>query len=82
MDSQRVTVTEGGNLEIPASFRDALGIATGDTLIMEMDAGELRLRSLSTAIRDVQAQVRALNPTGRILSEELIAERRCEAESE
>ena len=82
MDSQRVTVTAGGNLEIPASFRDALGIAAGDTLIMEMDAGELRLRSLSTAIRDVQAQVRAMNPTGRVLSEELIAERRREAEGE
>ena len=82
MDTQKVKVTKGGNLVIPESFRSALGIATGDTLIMEMDAGGLRLRSVAAAIRDVQAQVRALNPTGRVLSEELIAERRREAESE
>jgi bifunctional DNA-binding transcriptional regulator/antitoxin component of YhaV-PrlF toxin-antitoxin module len=82
MASQRVKVIEGGKLVIPVSFRNALGIATGDTLIMEMDEGELRLRSLPSAIRAVQAEVQALDPSRRLLSEELISERRREAEND
>lgn len=79
MQSQRVKVVEGGKLVIPASFRREMGIAPGDTVIVELDHGELRVRSLSAAIRRVQERMRELNPDGRLLSEELIADRRAEA---
>ena len=82
MPSQRVKIVEGGKLVIPAAFRREMGIAPGDTVVVELDAGELRVRSLSSAIRQVQARMRELNPEGRLLSEELIAERRAEAERE
>lgn len=82
MDARKVNVTEGGRLVIPASFQRALGISPGDTLLMDIEAGELRLRSIAVALREVQAQVQALNPTGRVLSEELISDRRLEAENE
>ncbi|MRX52023.1 AbrB/MazE/SpoVT family DNA-binding domain-containing protein [Paracoccus sp. S-4012] len=82
MQSQRVKVVEGGKLVIPAAFRRAMGIAPGDTVIVELDEGELRVRSLSSAIRRVQERMRELNPDGRILSEELIADRRAEAARE
>src|SRR4028119_794438 len=76
MPSQRVKIVEGGKLVIPATFRREMGIAPGDTVIVELDEGELRARSLPSAIRRVQERMRALNPDGRLLSEELIAARR------
>ena len=82
MQSQRVKVVEGGKLVIPAAFRREMGITPGDTVIVEMDEGELRVRSLSSAIRRVQERMRELNPEGRLLSEELIADRRAEAARE
>lgn len=54
---------------IPASFRREMGIAPGDTVIVELDHGELRVRSLSAAIRRVQERMRELNHDGRLLSE-------------
>ena len=82
MQSQRVKVVEGGKLVIPAAFRRQMGITPGDTVILELDEGELRVRSLSSAIRRVQERMRELNPEGRLLSEELIADRRVEAAHE
>ena len=82
MQSQRVKVGEGGKLVIPASFRREMGITPGDTLIVELEDGELRVRSLPLAIRQVQERMRELNPEGRLLSEELIADRRAEADRE
>lgn len=82
MQSQRVKVVEGGKLVIPAAFRREMGITPGDTVIVEMDEGELRVRSLSSAIRRVQERMRESNPEGRLLSEELIADRRAEADRE
>ena len=82
MPSQRAKIVEGGKLVIPATFRREMGIAPGDTVIVELDEGELRVRSLPSAIRRVQERMRELNPDGRILSEELIADRRAEAARE
>ena len=82
MASQRVKLVEGGKLVIPAAFRREMGIKPGDTLIVEMDGGELRVRSLPSAIARVQARMRELNPEGRSLADELIADRRAEAARE
>ena len=82
MASQRVKLVEGGKLVIPAAFRREMGVKPGDTLIVEMDAGELRVRSLPSAIQRVQARMRELNPEGRSLVDELIADRRAEAARE
>ena len=82
MPSQRVKVVEGGKLVIPAAFRREMGIGPGDTVIVELDQGELRVRSLPLSIRRVQERLRELNPEGRLLSEELIADRRSEAARE
>jgi hypothetical protein len=55
-------------------------VKPGDTLIVELDQGELRARSLSSAIQRAQARMRGLNPDGRSLVEEPIAGRRAEAD--
>jgi AbrB family looped-hinge helix DNA binding protein len=48
MQTQRVRIIEGGKLVIPAAMRRELGIATGDTVLVDVAEGELRVRSLST----------------------------------
>jgi AbrB family looped-hinge helix DNA binding protein len=46
MTAQRVRIIEGGKLVIPALMRRELGIATGDTVLVDVEDGELRVRSL------------------------------------
>jgi AbrB family looped-hinge helix DNA binding protein len=79
---QRVRIIEGGKLIIPASMRRELGIATGDTVLVDVADGELRVRSLSKAIERAQAILRRHLPEGLSLADELIADRRREAERE
>ena len=82
MTSQSVKIINGGKLVIPAQFRREMGIGAGDTVVVEMAQGELRIRSLSSAIRKAQAIVRELVPDHVSLVDELIAERKAEADRE
>ena len=66
---------------IPAAFRKVLGFKTGDTVVVEVDRGALRIRSLAAAIAKAQAIARRYAPE-RVLSDELIADRRAEAAGE
>jgi AbrB family looped-hinge helix DNA binding protein len=75
--ARAVKITKGGNLVIPASMRRAMGIADGDTVVIELlTDGELRVRSLASAIREAQEIVRKLVGRDRSLADELIRERR------
>ena len=58
MTAQRVRIIEGGKLIIPAPMRRELGIATGDTVLVGVEDGELRVRSLTQAIARAQAILR------------------------
>jgi len=80
MASQAVKIIDGGKLIIPASFRRKLGIDTGDTVVLEMEEDGLHVRSLSSAVRRAQEIVREFVPDEVNLADELIAERRVEAE--
>lgn len=82
MEAQRVKIVDGGKLVIPASMRRELGLATGDTVLVDIDEGELRVRSVSRAVERARAILRKYVPEGVGLSDELIAERRREAERE
>lgn len=79
---ERVTIQDEGHLAIPEAFRKALGLAKGDRLIVELVDGELRLRPEVAVIRQIQEMVRRYNPEGRSMVDELIADRRREAENE
>ena len=61
---------------IPARFRAALGIRTGDELLLRLEQGELRLTTRWRAIHRAQEIVRGYVPEGRSLVDELIRERR------
>ena len=81
--AQKVKIIEGGKLVIPAAMRRALGIARGDTVVVELlPRGELRVRPLSAAVREAQAIVRKAVQGHRSLAEELMRERKQDAISE
>ncbi|WP_242417583.1 AbrB/MazE/SpoVT family DNA-binding domain-containing protein [Sphingomonas panni] len=82
MEAQRVRIVEGGKLVIPAIMRRELGISAGDTVLVDIDHGELRVRSINKALENARAILRRYVPEGVSLSEELIADRRAEAERE
>ena len=82
MSSRAVKIVDGGKLVIPASFRRELGIAVGDTVIVEVADGELRVRSRNAALAKARRLMRQLVPDGVSLVDELIAERHGEAARE
>ncbi len=73
---------EGGRIVVPSAFRKALGIRTGDDLIMVLENDELRIMSPRRAIERARAIVRQYIPDGVQLSESLLEDRRREAERE
>ena len=68
----------GGRVVIPAEYRQALNLQVGDDLILRLKDGEIHLFTPGQALQQAQALVRHYLPPGRLLSEELIAERRQE----
>jgi AbrB family looped-hinge helix DNA binding protein len=78
----RVRVDKKGSLLIPASFRKALGVKTGDNVILRIEDGELRITTMQKRIERAQRHVRKYVRPGVSLADELIAERRAEAKRE
>lgn len=76
MTVQRVRIIKGGKRVIPAPMRREMGIATGDTALVEIKGGELRLRSVAQAVARAQAILRRHVPEGVFLADELIADAR------
>lgn len=82
MNVQRGRLVSGGRLQLPVEMRKALSLGDGDTVLLEMVDGEIHVRPLRDAVSRVQARLRQYVPIGVSLSDELIAERRAEADSE
>jgi AbrB family looped-hinge helix DNA binding protein len=78
MEQARAKITEGGRIVIPAEYRRALGLHTGDEVILSLEDGELRIFTPLQAIKHAQELVRRFIPQGRSMADELIAERRLE----
>ena len=73
---------EGGRLVIPAEYRRELGVETGDELVLLLEDRSIRVLTPREAIRRAQAIIRSYIPEGPRLSDELIEDRRREAERE
>jgi AbrB family looped-hinge helix DNA binding protein len=82
MNAERGRLVSGGRLQIPARVRRALGLKDGDAVLIEAVEGEVRVRPYRQAVAKAQEIVRRHIPGGVSLSEELIADRREEAERE
>jgi len=75
-------VSEKGRIVIPASIREELGIKVGDVVDLRVEDKELRISTLKARIERAQERVRKYAVPGRLMSDELIAERREEAANE
>lgn len=86
MDETKLTIGSGGRINLPARQRRVLGLAEGDEVVVGVEDGGLRIESRDAAIDRVQRKVRerlgGYGESGRMLSEELISERREEARKE
>lgn len=69
---------KGGRIVIPAEYRQALNLHVGDDVILRLKDSEIHLFTPDQALQQAQALVRQYVPPGRLLSEELITERRLE----
>jgi|HubBroStandDraft_3_1064219.scaffolds.fasta_scaffold353215_2 AbrB family looped-hinge helix DNA binding protein len=71
-----------GRLVLPSELRKSLGLKTGEELVLTVDEdGGMRLTSRRQRLDRVQGMFASIQPR-RILSEELIRERRREARRE
>ena len=82
MNEIRTSIAENGRIVIPASFREALGIKPGEELFLRLEEDEVRITTARHRLAKAQALVRRYFPEGRLLSEELIQERREAAKRE
>jgi AbrB family looped-hinge helix DNA binding protein len=78
----KTALSSNGRIVIPAAIRQELGFNSGDTLLMEVEDGVLRIESYAVRIRRVQESLKQYISPDRVLSNELIAERREEARRE
>ena len=78
----RLTLGPGGRVVIPAALREAMEVSEGDAILAWVEDGELHLLSPRVGARQAQAMLKGLLPEGVSLADELIAERRREAEAE
>jgi len=76
-----VRLGKQGRLVIPAELRRALGLRPGDRLIARREGDKIVLEKKEEILRRVKERF-ALIPLQVDLAEELIAERRAEAERE
>jgi len=76
----RIQVGTGGGIFLPPQIQQTLSIKEGDTLIATLDDGELRLLTVPAAVRKAQAIVKKFVPHGVKLVDELLEDRRREAE--
>ena len=78
----RARMTEGGRLVIPAELRRELALQPGDSVVLDVADGVLRVRPLRRAVEQARGLLRQYLPAGISLSEELIRDRHAEAARE
>ena len=77
-----VRVDAQGRILIPAELRRAVDMHPGHMVTLLVDDGEVRVITVTTATRKIRETAAKYATPGRSLVDELIAERRAEAERE
>lgn len=72
----------GGRIVIPADVRKQLGMDIGDEVCLDIGEDNVTIQTRRAALRRLQEKLRKKLPKGVSLVDELIAERRKEAENE
>jgi AbrB family looped-hinge helix DNA binding protein len=84
IDEEVVTarLSENGRIVIPAEIRQKLELSPGDTVLLSVEGYVLKIEPQRARIRRIQESMRQFLPPDRVLSDELIADRREEARRE
>ena len=82
MSELTVTVAENGRVVLPLALRRRLNVTRGGTVVIREEDGRLLLESVDDAIGRAQALVRRFAPEAQGVVDELLSERRLEAERE
>ncbi|HEY2858724.1 MAG TPA: AbrB/MazE/SpoVT family DNA-binding domain-containing protein [Terracidiphilus sp.] len=82
MATETVILDKHGRILIPAAMRKEMGWEAGQRLILNINAHDLRILSRQQAIKKIQDELRSRIPAGRSVVDELIQDRRKEAQRE
>lgn len=82
MEGHLVKIGEGGRIVIPSQYRNALNLHIGDELMLHVEDGKMILMTRKQAVKYVQERMSRYVAGGRSLSEELIRERKEEANND
>jgi AbrB family looped-hinge helix DNA binding protein len=79
MQELSISLGQNGRVVIPASIRKSLGLKTGQRLRLHLDDQKIVLEKTDDALKELQKRFSTIKQS---LSEELIQDRRKEAEKE
>ena len=82
METISVKVEKSGRILIPAALRRKFCLKEGTEMILRVDEDGIQMGTREQALNRVRKRLRRYIPEGTCLSEELIQERRAEAERE
>lgn len=82
MENWHTTVDKSGRVLLPAPLRKALGVDPGTEVVWTKTEDGVKLQHFQQVLSTIQDYFKSLSPPEVIWSEELIAERRLEAENE
>lgn len=82
MEAFTVKLDSSGRVLLPAKVRIQLKLQPGSELIVRLDKGQLVLKTRAQALEEAQEYFSRFRPEGKLLSDELIEERREEARRE
>jgi AbrB family looped-hinge helix DNA binding protein len=81
MGTYTTRLEKSGRILIPAAVRRRLGLSEGSQVLVKVeDSGTLEIASRSQALAKARDEIRKYIPAGRDLADELIRDRRAEAE--
>lgn len=82
VDFRALNVSADGVLVLPAEIRRAMMLDPDGRVTVRVEDGELKVISPMVAVKRLQSKARQLAPANTLASDELIADRRLEAERE
>jgi len=82
MNTISVKVEKSGRILIPAAVRRQFNLKAGTEVLLRVDETGIHMGTREQALARIRKELRRYIPEGRLLSEELIEERRAEVERE
>jgi len=80
--SRTVPISQAGRINLPADMRRALGLAGAGKVIVTEEENGLRITTMEQSLKHVRELARPYRPREGYASDDLIADRRAEAQKE